>query len=206
MICELVRQGKKIGITALSHKVIRNLLEQVVSAAEQMNLRQLRCVQKVGTKSDTSPPSISEVEDNPEVLQALQAEGVQVAAGTSFLWSRQEFFEAVDVLFVDEAGQMSLANVLAMAQAAKSIVLLGDPQQLDQPLIDLCINNVIDQRKKEGSSDCTTQPRSCAGDVRMLLIERMISSISSSALSGQLLANALLARAHTPSSGLSSGA
>ncbi|HEV2992134.1 MAG TPA: TM0106 family RecB-like putative nuclease, partial [Candidatus Angelobacter sp.] len=97
MICELVRQGKKIGITALSHKVIRNLLEQVVSAAEQMNLRQLRCVQKVGTKSDTSPPSISEVEDNPEVLQALQAEGVQVAAGTSFLWSRQEFFEAVDV-------------------------------------------------------------------------------------------------------------
>jgi uncharacterized protein len=40
----------------------------------------------------------------------------------------------VDVLFVDEAGQMSLANVLAVAQAAKSVVLLGDPQQLDQPL------------------------------------------------------------------------
>jgi uncharacterized protein len=39
----------------------------------------------------------------------------------------------VDVLFVDEAGQMSLANVLAIAQAATSIVLLGDPQQLDQP-------------------------------------------------------------------------
>jgi uncharacterized protein len=42
--------------------------------------------------------------------------------------------EALDVLFVDEAGQMSLANVLAVAQAAKSVVLLGDPQQLDQPL------------------------------------------------------------------------
>src|SRR5260221_2406913 len=40
---------------------------------------------------------------------------------------------SVDVLFVDEAGQMSLANVLAIAQAARSIVLLGDPQQLDQP-------------------------------------------------------------------------
>jgi superfamily I DNA and/or RNA helicase len=39
----------------------------------------------------------------------------------------------VDVLFVDEAGQMALANVLAMAPAATSIVLLGDPQQLDQP-------------------------------------------------------------------------
>ena len=41
--------------------------------------------------------------------------------------------DAVDVLFVDEAGQMSLANVLAASSAAKSIVLLGDPQQLDQP-------------------------------------------------------------------------
>ena len=39
----------------------------------------------------------------------------------------------IDVLFIDEAGQMSLANVLAVAQAAKSLVLLGDPQQLDQP-------------------------------------------------------------------------
>jgi uncharacterized protein len=50
------------------------------------------------------------------------------------MWSREEFFEAVDVLFVDEAGQMSLANALAVVQATKSIVLLGDPQQLDQPL------------------------------------------------------------------------
>jgi uncharacterized protein len=39
----------------------------------------------------------------------------------------------VDVLFVDEAAQMSLANVLAVSQAAPSLVLLGDPRQLDQP-------------------------------------------------------------------------
>ncbi len=42
--------------------------------------------------------------------------------------------DAVDVLFVDEAGQISLANVVAMARATDSLVLLGDPQQLDQPL------------------------------------------------------------------------
>ena len=40
----------------------------------------------------------------------------------------------VDVLFVDEAGQMALANVLACAAAANGLVLLGDPQQLNQPL------------------------------------------------------------------------
>jgi uncharacterized protein len=50
------------------------------------------------------------------------------------MWSRPEFVEAVDVLFVDEAGQMSLANVLAIAPSARSLVLLGDPQQLEQPI------------------------------------------------------------------------
>jgi uncharacterized protein len=70
--------------------------------------------------------------DNAESLAALRA-GAQVVAGTPWLWSRQDYFEAVDVLFVDEAGQMSLANVAAVAQAAKSLVLLGDTQQLDQP-------------------------------------------------------------------------
>ena len=53
--------------------------------------------------------------------------------GTAWLWSREDAAGAVDVLFVDEAGQMSLANVLAVSQAADSLVLLGDPQQLDQP-------------------------------------------------------------------------
>ena len=42
--------------------------------------------------------------------------------------------DAVDVLFVDEAAQMSLANVLAISHAAPNMVLLGDPQQLDQPM------------------------------------------------------------------------
>jgi hypothetical protein len=40
---------------------------------------------------------------------------------------------AVDVLVVDEAGQISLANVLAASGAAESVVLLGDPRQLEQP-------------------------------------------------------------------------
>src|SRR2546425_5032511 len=50
------------------------------------------------------------------------------------VWSREDFFQTVDVLFIDEAGQMSLANVLTVAQAAESLVLIGDPQQLEQPL------------------------------------------------------------------------
>jgi uncharacterized protein len=73
-----------------------------------------------------------QVRTNSGVVDAIE-EGVDVVAGTAWLWSRQEMAGAVDVLFVDEAGQMSLANVLAVSQAASSMVLLGDPQQLDQP-------------------------------------------------------------------------
>ena len=79
-------------------------------------------------------PAIPETKDNGRVLTALQDGEVQVAAGTAWLWARPEFAESVDVLFVDEAGQMSLADVLAVSQAAESIVLLGDPQQLEQPI------------------------------------------------------------------------
>ena len=71
--------------------------------------------------------------DNAEALLALQSGEANVVGGTAFLWSRPEFASAVDVLFVDEAGQMSLANVVAVSQAANSVVLLGDPQQLEQP-------------------------------------------------------------------------
>jgi superfamily I DNA and/or RNA helicase len=61
---------------------------------------------------------------------ALAEEKVDVVAGTAWLFARAPLEGAVDVLFVDEAGQMSLANVVAMGGAASSIVLLGDPNQL----------------------------------------------------------------------------
>ena len=71
--------------------------------------------------------------DNDGIASALSSGEAQVAAGTGWLWARSEMAASVDVLFIDEAGQMSLTNVLAVSQAATSSVLLGDPQQLDQP-------------------------------------------------------------------------
>ena len=69
---------------------------------------------------------------NDAVPTALREHGVHVAAGTAWMWARQEFFGSVDTLFVDEAGQMSMANVIAVSGAARNVVLLGDPQQLSQ--------------------------------------------------------------------------
>jgi uncharacterized protein len=71
------------------------------------------------------------VKDNKKALQAV-AEG-KVVGGTAWLWSREDAVEALDYLIVDEAGQMSLAHVLAAGRSARNLVLLGDPQQLEQP-------------------------------------------------------------------------
>lgn len=133
MITALVRAGKKVGIVALSHKVIRNLLDKVVEAAEAERAP-VRCIQKVKELSDQPNPFIAEVTKNEAIDGALRSGTANVAAGTAWLWSWEELFEAVDVLFVDEAGQLSLVDVLAVSQAAKSVVLLGDPQQLRQPV------------------------------------------------------------------------
>lgn len=53
---------------------------------------------------------------------------------TTWQWARDGMVGAVDVLFIDEAGQMSLADAVAVSRGARSIVLVGDPQQLEQPI------------------------------------------------------------------------
>jgi uncharacterized protein len=131
MICELVRLGKRVGVTAVSHKVIRNLLNAVVQAASARGI-ELRCAHKVTAKSG-SLSSVQEFTDNAEVLGRIQDGRLHIAGGTAWLWARPDAAHVIDVLFVDEAGQMSLANVLAVSQSASSVVLLGDPQQLEQP-------------------------------------------------------------------------
>ena len=127
MIEALVAQGLKVGVTANGHKVIRNLLSEVTGA---------RLGHRVSDDEDLDGGSSSDVtifSDNAAAHAALVRGDVNVLGGTAWLWTRPEFAGAVDVLFIDEAGQMSLANALAVTQAASSLVLLGDPQQLEQP-------------------------------------------------------------------------
>jgi uncharacterized protein len=132
MIVELVKEGRRVGITAVSHKVIGNLLDEVCSTAAKNGVP-LRAVQKASEGNHCQHAKVVRVEDNQGVLDALTTGAAQVGAGSAWLWAREDMADSVDVLFVDEAGQMALANVLAVSQAATSTVLLGDPQQLDQP-------------------------------------------------------------------------
>ena len=132
MIVELVRDGRRVGITAVSHKVITNLLREVCRHAAEVGVP-LRAIQKCNDGDQCREAAVTQAEDNQAVSSAIRGGSAQVAAGTAWLWARPEMANSVDVLFLDEAGQMSLANTLAVSQAATSIVLLGDPQQLDQP-------------------------------------------------------------------------
>lgn len=145
MVRALVRAGKKVGVTAVSHKVIRNLLdavlvqEQTDAAAGRQPLLPLDPI-VLGHKCDPDEDAddvahspVQELENNDVALGALASGDIHVLGGTSWLWSRDDAADTVDVLFVDEAGQMSLANALAVSGAARSLVLLGDPQQLEQP-------------------------------------------------------------------------
>lgn len=131
MIRALVRAGKRVGVTAVSHKVICNLLEEVRDQAARAG--ETVALARKGDEDDESLDGIRIISDNAEALGAIADRSVQVLGGTAWLWAKPTAAAAVDVLFVDEAGQMSLANVLAVSQAADSIVLLGDPRQLEQP-------------------------------------------------------------------------
>jgi uncharacterized protein len=131
MICELVRQGKIVGVTANSHKVIRHIIDEAIAAADELGI-DMQCCHKADEVHDPQH-RLTFAKKSEDLINALGSD-VNVGGGTAWLWSRPDAFETLDVLFVDEAAQISLANVLAVAQAAKTVVLLGDPQQLDQPM------------------------------------------------------------------------
>jgi superfamily I DNA and/or RNA helicase len=108
------------------------LLKATCKAAAEQGLN-LKMMQRCDSEDGCAHDFVSIARNNEVVDQAFAENEAQIVAGTVWLWSRPELADSVDVLFVDEAGQMSLANVLAASPAAGSVVLLGDPQQLDQP-------------------------------------------------------------------------
>jgi uncharacterized protein len=133
-IVALARAGKKVGVTANSHAVIRKLLCEVADAAKRHQCSIAIAHKGDGDDDTAAAAGIQSVAKNEEARQILDEGTAQVLGGTSWLWARDDMAGAVDYLFVDEAGQLALANVIAMSPCAGSIVLLGDPQQLEQPV------------------------------------------------------------------------
>ncbi len=133
MIVSLLDAGRPVGITGTSHKVIGNLLGEVLKAADKEGVT-VRPVQHGELHQLHADDRVVRAKDAGDVASQLGDGRANLAAGTSWLWVSPKMAGAVDTLFVDEAGQISLANAVAVASAADNLVLLGDPQQLDQPM------------------------------------------------------------------------
>jgi predicted RecB family nuclease len=129
MAVELMRRGQRVGVTSLSHKAIHKLLADVREAAFEQGFP-FKGRKKAGDAADSRYED--EFVDCTRANDAMLEEELQLIAGTSFLFSREELDRHVDTLFVDEAGQVALADVLAVGTAARNLVLLGDPNQLPQ--------------------------------------------------------------------------
>jgi uncharacterized protein len=130
-ILKLMEDRRTVGVTGPSHAVICNLLDHVVDLASKTK-RPVRIGQRPDADERFLHPCAESL-DYGQLVARLEHRELDVVAGTAWLWARDEFAHSVDTLFVDEAAQLSLANVLAVAGAANNLVLLGDPQQLAQP-------------------------------------------------------------------------
>jgi predicted RecB family nuclease len=130
MALDLVAAGKKVGVVAHSHAVIGNFLDEIRKHADKRHV-EILIAQCAKPDEGARDPRIGRLES--KAVPAALTDGLQVVGGTAWLYARPEMQETIDVLFIDEAGQLSLANALAVGGAARNIVLLGDPNQLAQP-------------------------------------------------------------------------
>lgn len=129
VIARLVAEGAKVGVVAQSHAVIENLM---LACCARDGFDVSRAVRLRG-KSVTPDAPWSEVSDS-ELVELIAGAGGLLFGGTvwDYVSERRVPAGSLDVLVVDEAGQFSLTNTVAAARAARSVLLLGDPQQLPQ--------------------------------------------------------------------------
>lgn len=132
VIVELLRRGLRIGISSNSHKAINNLLASIERVAGEKGVTFCGAKKSVSGKADSlfDGKMIEDVFSNLD----LYDDRWQLVAGTAWLFSAEPLDQAFDYLFIDEAGQVAIANLIAMATSSRNIVLIGDQMQLAQPI------------------------------------------------------------------------
>ncbi|MCL6562660.1 MAG: TM0106 family RecB-like putative nuclease [Firmicutes bacterium] len=132
VVAELIRAGHTVGITGPSHQVIGNLLKAVKAAwGEESPLPVVRVARE---GEGVLVPGEFLVTNAGKAWNAFRGTQARLVAGTAWVFSREEWDQTLDYLVIDEAGQFTLADTIAVASAARNLVLLGDPQQLPHPI------------------------------------------------------------------------
>lgn len=131
VVIDLLRKGHRIGVASNSHKAINKVLEEVEARANEQSFN----FSGVKKARDDVPDTYF---DGPNIKTVTDAKAVganhALVGGTAFFFSRADQLGAYDYLVVDEAGQVSLGNLVAMASAARNLILVGDQMQLAQPI------------------------------------------------------------------------
>lgn len=131
IILELIRSGKRIGVSSHSHNAIHTLLTGIENAAKEKRVRFHG--QKKADKAN--PGTCFDGEFVKNIFDEKDVDPkAELIAGTAWFFSIPDLDQQLDYLFIDEAGQVSLANLIAMGVSARNIVLIGDQMQLGQPI------------------------------------------------------------------------
>ncbi len=130
LVRTLILADMRVGITAMSHHAIDNLLNEVIDVfTTEGGLDRLRAVRRAKEPASGGLPGVKYAGGNSQCAR----DEFNLVAGTTWLFASQDMKNApVDVLLIDEAGQLALADALAASRAADNLVLLGDPLQLPQ--------------------------------------------------------------------------
>jgi predicted RecB family nuclease len=136
----LLKLGKRIGVTSNSHKAINNFIQEVDAVAFERGV-ELRGAKKASQNEEDEhyKPKCSKPGFSPQITTYFQHPDIDpklmnLIAGTAWTFVKEEHHQQFDYLFVDEASQLSLASLVAAGTAARNLILIGDPQQLPQPL------------------------------------------------------------------------
>ena len=131
MILFLLDRGKRVGITANSHAAILNLMRK----CKELRQGKLECLKIGGSIEDrffALCPEATYIQRTRDAIPRLGQ--FRLIGGTAWAFSDPGLRGRLDYLFVDEAGQVSVANLMGMAAATENIVLCGDQMQLGQPI------------------------------------------------------------------------
>ena len=170
VIVSLLQQGYKVGISSNSHKAINNLLHGIEKVAKHVGLSFRGAKKSTAAKRESCLDGefIEDVFSNEEILECLDGPGAyQLISGTAWLFADSDLNQKLDYIFVDEAGQVALANLVAMGTSARNIVLLGDQMQLGQP-----IQGVHPGRSGESSLEFLLNGKATIPDEQGIFLEK----------------------------------
>ncbi len=133
LIAALVSSGQRVAVSSTTNEAINNVLIKVQECLDQQGSAAL--VVKASSSTGHAADVKSLAESRAQALKdADLPDDPAVLGGTIFSLVKDNYDDApFDLLVIDEAGQVSLSNLLYMARVARNILLVGDQQQLSQP-------------------------------------------------------------------------